>query len=58
MPRIEVDLPQDLRAKAEARASEFGYRDVEEYIESLILADVNETSDDLSTSGEPDVQHP
>ena len=53
MVRIEIDLPEDLRVKAEARAAESGHRGVEEYIESLILADANESPDDPGAPGNP-----
>ena|ERR671913_1241014 len=46
MTRVSIELPEDLRAKAEARAAEAGHRDVGAYIESLIRADADEASED------------
>ena len=39
MARVTLDLPHDLKAKAEARAAESGHNTVEEYVRSLIEAD-------------------
>jgi len=39
MTRIQLDLRDDLKAKAEVRAAETGHANVQEYLESLIEAD-------------------
>jgi hypothetical protein len=45
MPPLSLNLPGELRAKAEARAAEAGHGSVERYIESLIRADVEPQAD-------------
>jgi len=45
MPPLSLNLPGELRAKAEARAAEAGHGSVEHYIESLIRADVESQAD-------------
>jgi hypothetical protein len=45
MPPLSLNLPSELKAKAEARAAEAGHDSVERYIESLIRADVESVID-------------
>jgi hypothetical protein len=45
MPLLSLNLPSELKAKAEARAAEAGHGSVERYIESLIRADVEPQAD-------------
>jgi hypothetical protein len=40
MARLSIDVPDDLRAKVEVRASEAGYANVEAYVEALLRADL------------------
>jgi Arc/MetJ-type ribon-helix-helix transcriptional regulator len=42
MARIQFELPEDLKAKAEARAAETGHPSVQEYLQSLIEADADQ----------------
>ncbi len=51
MARLSIELPDDLRKKAESRAAEAGHASVERYIESLIRADAE---DDEVDFGGPD----
>jgi hypothetical protein len=46
MTRISIELTEDLRRKAEARAAEGGHASVEQYIESLVEADAGATDDE------------
>ena len=46
MTRISIELTEDLRRKAEARAAEGGHASVEQYIESLVEADAAVTDDE------------
>ena len=41
MARISIQLPEDLRSKAQARASEVGHASVEDYVEALLRADLH-----------------
>ena len=41
MARLSIQLPEDLRSRAEARASEAGHATVEEYVEALLRADLD-----------------
>lgn len=41
MARLSIQLPEDLRSKVEARASEVGHASVEDYIEALLRADLD-----------------
>ena len=41
MARLSIELPEDLKAKAEERAAESGYGSVEDYLAALIRADAN-----------------
>ena len=41
MARLSIQLPDDLRAKAEARASEAGHESVEQYVEAVVRADLD-----------------
>ena len=43
MPRLSIQLPDDLRAKVHARASESGHESVEDYVEALLRADADDT---------------
>ena len=45
MTPLSLNLPTELKAKAEARAAEGGHGSVEQYIESLIRADVEPQTD-------------
>jgi plasmid stability protein len=45
MPPLSLNLPSELKAKAETRAAEAGHGSVEQYIESLIRADVESPDD-------------
>ena len=40
MTRVSIDLPDDLRAKAEARAAEAGHSTLEQYLRALLHADI------------------
>lgn len=40
MTRVSIDLPDDLRAKAEARAAEAGHGTLEQYLRALLHADI------------------
>ena len=44
---LEIQLPDDLRARLAARARENGYDRVEDYVESLLRADVGEDGIDV-----------
>ena len=48
MGRLSIRLPDDLRPRAEARATEAGHASVEEYVEALLRADLEavEAEDD------------
>jgi len=46
MVRLNIDVSEDLQRKARARAAETGHGSVEEYVESLILADADLISED------------
>jgi hypothetical protein len=39
MPPLNIHLPDALRSRVEARASESGYDSVEAYVQALLLAD-------------------
>ena len=41
MARLSIQLPEDLRTKVEARASEAGHASVEDYVEALLRADLD-----------------
>lgn len=66
MARVSIQLPDDLRARVEARASETGHGSVEEYVQSLLRADLDDselTDDDLEAllvrridSPDPDIE--
>ena|SRR5947199_7622480 len=45
MARLSIDLPDELRAKMEARAAEAGHVTIEQYVEALVLADVGPSED-------------
>ena len=42
MPPLNIQLRQDCRSKAEARAAEAGHDSVEAYVAALVRADVGE----------------
>ena len=42
MPRVTLDLPDDLQSKLKVRAEESGHASVEEHIAALIRADLDE----------------
>jgi hypothetical protein len=64
MTRISIELTEDLRRKAEARAAASGHASVERYIESLVEADTVADVDDenygapehLTISSQDDLQ--
>jgi hypothetical protein len=41
MPRVTLDLPEELQSKLKARAEESGHASVEEHIAALIRADID-----------------
>ena len=45
MARLSIQLPEDLRSKAAARASEVGHASVEDYVEALLRADLDAGAD-------------
>jgi hypothetical protein len=52
MATVSLNLPDDLRARAEARAAESGFATVEQYVEQLVrtdadAGDVDEVDEDL-----------
>lgn len=46
MARLSIELPEDLRAKAEVRAAESGHKTVEDYLAALVKADANGAGED------------
>jgi hypothetical protein len=54
MARIQIDLPEPLKAKAEARAAASGHESLEGYVQSLIEADAD--GEDLGTPDHLKVQ--
>lgn len=46
MTRLSIDLPEDVKAKLEARASRAGHATVEEYIQSLLRDEAAEEAED------------
>jgi len=46
MPRVTLDLPEELQSKLKARAEESGHASVEEHIAALIRADIDEPTGD------------
>jgi hypothetical protein len=53
MPPLSLNLPDDLKAKAQARARSAGHASLETYIESLIVADVNAAVDEGPGAPDP-----
>jgi hypothetical protein len=45
MVSIQLELPEDLKSTAQRRAAEGGHKSVEDYIESLLLADAAQRED-------------
>jgi hypothetical protein len=45
MARITLELPDDIRARLEARAAKAGRKSVEEHLAALIQADLHEPDD-------------
>ena len=45
MAPLSIRLPDDVRAKAEARAAQAGHATVEQYVEALVRADVGDGED-------------
>lgn len=41
MARLNLELPEDLRRKVEARAAESGHASVEQYVQALLHADAD-----------------
>ena len=50
MARFSIELPEDLKAKAEVRAAESGHQSVEDYLTSLIRADANGAAADYGAA--------
>ncbi len=48
MVRLSIELPEDLKEKAEERAAESGYGSVEDYLTALIRADANGAGADFT----------
>jgi plasmid stability protein len=46
MTRLSIDLPEDVRAKLEARANRSGHTSVEDYIQSLLQEEAAEAGDE------------
>ena len=46
MARLSIEIPEDLRAKAAARATESGHTSIEQYVEALLRADVDRADGD------------
>jgi hypothetical protein len=47
MARLSIELPDDVKAKAEIRAAESGHQTVEAYLASLIRADADGAGEDF-----------
>ena len=45
MATLRVELPEDLRRKVEARATESGHATVEQYVQALLRADADAAED-------------
>ena len=45
MPPLSINLTNELKAIAEARASESGHRSIDDYVSSLIRADADQELD-------------
>jgi len=43
--RLTIQLPDDLKSRVEARAADAGHASVEQYVEALLRADVDEEVD-------------
>jgi hypothetical protein len=54
MPRHSIELSPELEAQAAARAAAAGYASVEEYLRSLLLADVAGAGPDAAGAGTDD----
>jgi plasmid stability protein len=46
MTRLSIDLPEDVRAKLEARANRSGHSSIEEYIQSLLQEEADEAGEE------------
>ncbi|HEY7116372.1 MAG TPA: hypothetical protein VH475_07295 [Tepidisphaeraceae bacterium] len=46
MTRLSIDIPDDIRARLEARASRSGHASVEEFIQSLLREEAAEALDE------------
>ena len=55
MARLSVELPDELRRKVETRAAESGHPTVEQYVQALIRADA-EFSTDADLGGPPHLE--
>ena len=51
MARLSIQLPDELRTKAEARAAEAGHASVEQYVEALVRADVQGADENYGAPG-------
>ena len=53
MARLSIEIPEHLRAKAEARAAESGHASVEQYVQALVRSDLEGAVED-EDFGAPD----
>jgi plasmid stability protein len=54
MARITLELPDDIRARLEARAAEAGFKSVEEHVAALIRADLDADTREDQDYGAPE----
>jgi hypothetical protein len=49
MATVNLNLPDELKAAAEARAAESGFASLEQYVEQLVRTDAGDVDDDLES---------